>query len=367
MIEYDQLEAAGNPIIPREADFQGERFERFQELATASKAHGSLIVGQVSHPGRQVTESIQKDPMSASAVQLEGNIMGMTFAKPHAASETEIKKVIDGFAHAAEYLEKAGYDGIELHGAHGYLLAQFLSPTTNQRTDSYGGSLENRARIILEIAQEIRKRVSPTFILGIKLNSVEFQEKGFSTTEAQNLCTHLETHKFDFVELSGGTYESLAFAHKRDSTKKREAFFLEFAEKITPGLQKTKTYITGGLKTVPAMLHCLSVVDGIGLARPLCQEFNLCRDILGGKVQSCIEMKIDNENFGLTNVVAGSQIRQVGKDQEPIDLSKEENVEGFMKDMGVWGEKMAKDAEMVGYGYVDVESIKAVAYGSSEA
>ncbi|KAE9972955.1 hypothetical protein EG328_004669 [Venturia inaequalis] len=367
MIEYDQLEAAGNPIIPREAEFSGERFERFQELATASKAHGSLIVGQVSHPGRQVTESIQKDPISASAVQLEGDIMGMTFAKPHAASESEIKKVIDGFAHAAEYLEKAGYDGIELHGAHGYLLAQFLSPTTNQRTDSYGGSLENRARIILEIAREVRKRVQPDFIVGIKLNSVEFQDKGFSTEEAQKLCALLEGERLDFVELSGGTYESLAFEHKKESTKKREAFFLDFAEKITPGLQKTKTYITGGLKTVPAMVKCLDVVDGVGLARPLCQEFNLCKKILEGKVQSCIEMKIDNNNFGLTNVVAGTQIRQVGKDQEPIDLSKKENVEGFMKDMGAWGEKMAKDSEMIGYGYVDIESVKAVAYGSGSA
>lgn len=367
MIEYDQLEAAGNPIIPREADFTDERFQRFKDLATVSKKHGSLIVGQVSHPGRQVTDSIQKDPISASAVQLEGNIMGMTFAKPHAATEEEIKSVIDGFAHAAEYMEKAGFDGIELHGAHGYLLAQFLSPTTNQRTDSYGGTLQNRARLILDIARAIRQRVKPDFIVGIKLNSVEFQDKGFSTAEAQHLCALLEEEKFDFVELSGGTYENLAFSHKRETTKKREAFFLEFAEKIAPGLSKTKTYITGGLKTVPAMLHCLQVVDGIGLARPLCQEFNLCADILAGKVSAAVQMEIDNDDFGLTNVVAGSQIRQVGKDFEPIDLSKRENVHGFMKDMGIWGEKMAKDVEMIEYGYVDVESVESVAYGTVSA
>jgi hypothetical protein len=177
----------------------------------------------------------------------------------------------------------------------------------------------------------------------------------------------LEENKFDFVELSGGTYESLAFEHKRESTKKREAFFLDFAEKITPGLKKTKTYITGGLKTVPAMLKCLDVVDGVGLARPVCQEFHLTKDILDGKVFSAIKMKIDDSNFGLTNVVAGSQIRQVGKDQEPIDLSKQENVDAFMKDMGAWGEKMAKDSEMVGYGYVDIESVKGVPYGSVSA
>jgi 2,4-dienoyl-CoA reductase-like NADH-dependent reductase (Old Yellow Enzyme family) len=203
------------------------------------------------------------------------NIMGMTFAKPHPATEQEIATIIDQFAHAAEFLEKAGYDGIELHGAHGYLLAQFLSPTTNRRTDKYGGSLENRIRLIIEIAEECRKRVSPSFILGIKINSVEFQDKGFSPEEAKELCKALEAARFDYIELSGGTYESLAFVHKRESTRKRESFFIEFAEEIMKPLSKTKTYITGGFKTVGAMVKALDIVDGVGLARPVCQEPDL--------------------------------------------------------------------------------------------
>ncbi|KAJ4329548.1 hypothetical protein N0V95_010195, partial [Ascochyta clinopodiicola] len=170
--------------------------------------------------------------------------MGKTFAKPRAATEEDIMSIIEGFAHAAEYLEKAGYDGVQLHAAHGFLLAQFLSPSTNQRTDKYGGSLENRARIITEIGREVRKRTSDRFILSIKLNSVEFQENGLASEEAATLCKTLENNKFDFVELSGGTYEKLAFEHKRESTKKREAFFLEFADKITPSLSKTKVYVT---------------------------------------------------------------------------------------------------------------------------
>jgi 2,4-dienoyl-CoA reductase-like NADH-dependent reductase (Old Yellow Enzyme family) len=365
MFEYDHLEAAGNPIIPKDAPFEGERFERFKAMATEGKKHGDLMVGQVSHPGRQVESRIQKNPVSASDVQLEGNIMGMTFAKPHAATEEEIAGFIEGWAHAAEYLEKGGWDGIQLHGAHGYLLAQFLSPTTNQRTDKYGGSLENRARLILEAAQEVRKRTKPDFILGIKLNSVEFQDKGFNTEEAKELCALLEQNKFDFVELSGGTYEKLAFAHQRESTKKREAFFLEFAETIAPVLTKTKAYITGGLKTVGAMVAALDVVDGVGLARPVCQEPHLCKDILEGKVKGAILQKIDMSDFGLTNVAAGTQIRQVGKDQEPIDLSQDDKVDAFMKDMGAWGEKMGKDSEMKNFGYVDIESAAAVPYGTA--
>ena len=363
MLELDQLEAAGNPIVPRGAKFEGERFEAFKELAKESKAHGSLIVAQLSHPGRQCPENIQKDPVSASDVQLEGNPMGMSFAKPHAASETEIERIVEGFSHAAEFLHKAGYDGVELHGAHGYLLAQFLSNTTNKRTDKYGGSLANRSRLIMEIAQRIRTRVPKDFIIGIKINSVEFQKGGFDTEECKQLCADLEANHFDFVELSGGTYEELAFSHKKESTKQREAFFLDFAETIVPALTKTKTFVTGGFKSVGAMVNALKTVDGVGLARPVCQEPRLCADILLGKVKGAIKQRLDESNFGLTNVAAGSQIRMIGKDQEPIDLSKEENEQAFMKDMGHWSDLMAHDTGMYSYGYIDIESIKPNPYG----
>jgi 2,4-dienoyl-CoA reductase-like NADH-dependent reductase (Old Yellow Enzyme family) len=365
MIEYDHLEAAGNPIIPRGSPYEGERFEAFKEMATQSKKHGSLIVGQVSHPGRQVTETIQKNPISASDVQLEGNVMGMTFAKPRAATEEDINNVIEGFAHSAEYLEKAGYDGIQLHGAHGYLLAQFLSPTTNHRTDKYGGSLENRARIITEIGKEIRRRTSSNFVLGIKLNSVEFQDKGFDTEEAATLCKLLEDNSFDFVELSGGTYEQLAFGHKRESTKKREAFFIEFAEKITPSLSKTRTYVTGGFKTAAAMVDALNTVDGVGLARPVCLEPELPRQIISGEVHAAIDQLTDDNDFGATNVAAGTQIRQLGKDQQPIDLSVKENMEAFQKDVGTWSKGFEEDKEGNKYGFVDIESIPSVPYGGA--
>lgn len=365
MIEYDQLEAPGNPIIPRGAPYEGERFEAFKELATQSKKHGSLIVGQVSHPGRQVADSVQKYPISASDVQLDKNIMGMTFAKPRAATDEDIKNVIEGFAHAAEYLEKAGYDGIELHGAHGYLLAQFLSLSTNLRTDKYGGSLENRARLIIEIGKEVRRRTSPDFVLSIKLNSVEFQDKGFDTQEAATLCKLLEDNSFDFVELSGGTYEELAFEHKRESTKKREAFFIDFAEKITPGLSKTKSYVTGGLRTASAMVDVLNTVEGVGLARPVCLEPELPKQIINGEVHAAIHQLTDDNDFATTNIAAGTQIRQLGKDQQPIDLSDEKNVKGFQKDVETWMKGLADNEDGSKYGYVDIESIQSVPYGGA--
>lgn len=280
----------------------------------------------------------------------------MTFEKPRPATQDDIDRIIECFAHAAEFLYNAGFDGIQLHGAHGFLLAQFLSSTTNKRSDEYGGSLQNRMRLILEIAEAVHERVPSSFVLGIKINSVEFQEGGFTPDEAQQLCRALEDSRFDYVELSGGTYEELAFAHKRESTKKRESFFLDFAREIVPGLTKTRSYVTGGFQTLGAMVKALDTVDGVGLARPVCQEFHLPADLLEGKVKGAIKQGLDPQNFGLTYLAAGSQICMVGKDKEPIDFSREENVNRFMKDLEAWQKKMAEDKEGKEYSYVDVSA-----------
>ncbi|KFA60707.1 hypothetical protein S40285_09621 [Stachybotrys chlorohalonatus IBT 40285] len=366
MIEYDQLEAAGNPIIPRDAPFEGERFDAFKELAEVSKKHGSLIVAQLSHPGRQVADNIQPNPISASDVQLEGNVMGMRFAKPRPMEEADFEAVIDGFANAAEYTYKAGYDGVQLHGAHGYLLAQFLSQTTNKRTDEYGGSLSNRARLIFQISKAIRARVPDrSFILGIKVNSVEFQAEGFSTEDCRTLCGELQRHGFDFVELSGGTYQELGFSHKRESTKKREAFFLDFADSIVKELSKTRAYVTGGLRTVKGMTGALDTVDGVGLARPITHEFDLPARILRGEVQSAIDTLLDEQDFATTNIAAGTQIRLVGNDKEPLDLSREDHKKVFDESMGKWGQKMANNEDNSKFGYVDIFGVKLEPFGTS--
>ncbi|KAI9787018.1 MAG: hypothetical protein M1816_007771 [Peltula sp. TS41687] len=355
MLDPNHLVAPGDAVIASDAPFSGARFEAFRRLGAAGKANGSLMLAQVSHPGRQTPSRLQPDPISASDTQLQGTVVGSTYAKPHAASQEEIDHIVEAFAHAAEYLYKAGFDGIQLHGAHGFLLAQFLSESTNQRTDKYGGSLENRSRIILEIAQAIRKRRVPnSFILGIKLNSVEFQARGFDAEECRDLCRSLEAHRFDFVELSGGTYEALGFEHKRDSTRKREAFFLDFAEVIAPALRRTKTYVTGGLKTVGAMVKALDTVDGIGLGRPGCAEFLLARDILAAKVQGIIKPLIDEDDYGMALMASGAQILRVGKDHDPMDLSDEQTLQNFMKAMAAWMQASAEDGEMRMYGYVDV-------------
>ena len=188
----------------------------------------------------------------------------------------------------------------------GYLLSQFISPVTNQRTDKYGGSLENRSRIILEIAQEIQRRLPESFGIAIKINSVEFEKGGFNVDECRQLCATLDANRFDFVELSGGSYNQLAFSHVRESTRKREAFFLDFADTIVPALKKTKIFVTGGFRTVGAMVKALDTIDGVGLGRPATQEFRLPNDILAGKVRGAIQWGLDENNFPILNMAGGT-------------------------------------------------------------
>ncbi|KAK3342060.1 hypothetical protein B0T25DRAFT_574370 [Lasiosphaeria hispida] len=354
MIDYENLEAAGNPIIPRDAPFEGERFEAFREMAAAAKRHGSLVVAQLSHAGRQVPSNIQQYPVSASDIQLKDNAVGGTFAKPRAMTKQDIKDAIEGFAHAAEFCDKAGYDGVELHGAHGYLLAQFLSPSTNKRTDEYGGLLSNRARIIFEVVRAIRARVDPSFIIGIKINSVEFQSDAFSTQDCKWLCIELERHGLDFVELSGGTYEVLAFSHQRESSKKREAYFLEFADMIVPELKKTRAFVTGGLRTVSGMVKALQTVHGIGLARPVCHEFDLPNKIFSGQVQGGLYYLLDEQDYLLTDVAAGTQVKLVGSDKAPLDMTQQSCVDEFNKAMGGWMQAQLDDKDGSFYGWVDI-------------
>ncbi|KUM57725.1 hypothetical protein ACN42_g9448 [Penicillium freii] len=355
MIAYDQLESPGNMIIDLQNPIAGERFEAFKQLATAAKKHGSLIIGQVSHPGRQTFEKLQSNPVSASDVQLVMEKFGV-FGKPHAATEGEIQDIIRRFVHVAVYLQKAGYDGIQLHSAHGYLLAQFLSQTTNKRTDKYGGSLTNRARIIVEIAQAIRQALpDPGFIIGIKINSVEFQTHGFTPEESKELCAILDRTNFDFVELSGGTYEAGAFQHKRESSQKRESFFLEFADLIAPALKRTRSYVTGGFCTASGMVQALETVDGVGLGRSITQEPRLPKDLLAGTIQGAIQQKIDPQDFFKTSPAAGAQMLQIAQDEEPIDLSTDANMDVFMKGLGEWAQQMQKDgAAMNMYGYAQL-------------
>ncbi|KAF2032835.1 FMN-linked oxidoreductase [Setomelanomma holmii] len=340
MIRYDAVEAYGNPILQ---DNHDNRIAAFRKVADAAKAHGSLFIAQLSHPGRQGTATLNPEPVSASDVQLQIKWAGNWFAKPRALTIAEIGEMVKWWGEAARLCCESGFDGIQIHCAHGYLLAQFLSQTTNKRTDAYGGSFENRCRIIFEIINEV-KRVVPdrNFIICVKLNSVEFQPGGQTPEDCRNLCLKLEEQGVDFLDLSGGTFEGRAFEHKKESTKKREAYFIEFAEQIRPMLKKTVLYVTGGFRTAAGMASAIQsgACDGVGIGRPLGAEPYLCKEILEGTVDGAIENFVP---LPKNTQATGSQLHQIGYGDRLIsDWSDEGEVKRWLKADEVEDERKIK-------------------------
>ncbi|KPV78593.1 uncharacterized protein RHOBADRAFT_23648, partial [Rhodotorula graminis WP1] len=285
-IDYEGLEAKKNAIIDARSSY--DPVENLKPAISAAKAHGSLVIGQLTHGGRQVSEEVTKTPVSSSDVQCPP-MGGMTFAKPRPLTIEEIDALVNAWGYGAEVLYKAGAHGAQLHGAHGYLLSQFLSGRVNRRTDDYGGSLENRYRIVGRVLAEIRRRVpDQKFMLSMKLNSADFSEGGMTPEESRQVCAWLDEAGMDLIELSGGTYESGAFNHKKESTKKREAYFVEFAEAVKPSLKSATLCVTGGFRSRRAMEEAIKsgATDLVGLARPLTAEPYLIRDMLDGKTDA---------------------------------------------------------------------------------
>ncbi|KAI1204661.1 NADH oxidase [Annulohypoxylon truncatum] len=385
IVDPTHLEAPGNMILapspssslpsPNTSADTDPRFAAYQKLAAAGKRGGAVFLAQLNHPGRQTEFALQENPVSASDVQLTKGIGALyAFGKPHPASLDEIAHIKAAFVRAAVYLEKAGFDGIQLHAAHGYLLAQFLSPTTNLRTDSYGGSLANRARLITEIADGVRGATGPDFVLAIKINSVEFQDAGFAAEEAAQLVSLLEMHRFDIIELSGGTYEAPAWHHKKESTRRREAFFIEFAELVVPHVKRARTFLTGGIRTVGAMVDALeSGLDGVGLGRPSAAEPKLPIEILRSGKKGCIKPLVGDtdvlggeESWAVGASLAGAHMLQISLNQQPIDPSDGASIDGFLKGFDKWVAAFPVRSKREVLDHVRIESIDPRPYGVVE-
>ena len=221
----------------------------FKKWAKIIKSNGALAVMQINHPGRQVFKAMRGKAIAPSAVPLDMGKHSKFFAQPREMTCQDIHDVCKRFVQTAKQAEKAGFDGVEIHAAHGYLLTQFLSPLTNQRQDEWGGSIINRARLLINIVSQVRAVCAKDFIVMVKLNSADFQKNGFSFDDACEVVNRLEALGVDVVELSGGSYEAPAMQGQTrdDTTLAREAYFLEFANAL-----ESKTDIplmtTGGIK-----------------------------------------------------------------------------------------------------------------------
>jgi 2,4-dienoyl-CoA reductase-like NADH-dependent reductase (Old Yellow Enzyme family) len=288
MVDRRYLERPGNVVVEDET-----AISELGEWAAAGTARGNQLWMQISHPGRQCSRMSSNKPVAPSEVQLR---LGGLFARPRALADDEIVDIIGRYARVAGVAKRAGFTGVQVHGAHGYLANQFLSPRTNLRTDRWGGSLENRARFLREAVRAVRRTVGPDYPVGVKLNSSDFQKGAFSFEDSCKVAAWLVEDGIDLLEISGGTYEDARLLRgnseggereRAASTKAREAYFLEYAASIRRAAA-VPLAVTGGFRTRAAMLAALhgGEVDVIGLARPLCTEPDIPRRLISGAAEA---------------------------------------------------------------------------------
>jgi 2,4-dienoyl-CoA reductase-like NADH-dependent reductase (Old Yellow Enzyme family) len=253
--------------------------EEYKTLTSMAHDNDSNIVMQIVYGGSMSTmEPLSERILGASAIQNDRT--GIT---PIEMTKEDILNLTQSYADAAERVKKSNFDGVELHAAHGYLLSQFLCPYYNKRTDEYGGSIENRARFIIEIVQAIRKKVGENYPVLIKLNSEDFMEDGLGLTSEESIqvAVMLEKAGISAIEVSGGNESSQKVLDgnkgpartKVAVSEKNESYFAEHAKKLANTVN-VPVILTGGNRHLEVMENILenSKIAYFALGRPLiCQ------------------------------------------------------------------------------------------------
>ena len=292
-IDRHHLERPGNVIIDGEPDTRLQA--ALAAWAASATRQGNHFWAQLSHAGRQTPKAVNPHPKAPSAITL--GLPGGQFGQPVELTPSEIEDIVQRFGIAAAACKQAGFTGVEIHGAHGYLLSEFLSPRVNQRQDRYGGELRNRARVLLEVVESVRTAVGEEFPVAVKLNSADFQRGGFAFEDSLQVVQWLEKAGVDLIEVSGGTYEQPKLVGLegveeeeeqavKQSTKMREAYFIDFAiamqEKVSIPLM-----VTGGFRRREVMEYALETggADLIGLGRPMCVDTDAPARLLAGEAE----------------------------------------------------------------------------------
>jgi 2,4-dienoyl-CoA reductase-like NADH-dependent reductase (Old Yellow Enzyme family) len=320
MIDRRYLGEPGNVVL------EDDRYlDRFHDWAAAGAVNGARVWMQLNHPGKQIPSFLCAEPVAPSAVPLGSGLERM-FKPPRALTGAEIEEIVHRFATSAALAKQAGFGGVQIHGAHGYLVSQFLSPHHNRRTDDWGGDPERRMRFLLEVYQAIRAAVGNSYPIGIKLNSADFQRGGFSEQESLAVAQAIAGAGIDLIEISGGTYERPAMigSQVKDSTRRREAYFLEYTEQLRE-LVETPLVVTGGFRSGPAMLAALQggATDLIGLARPLAVEPGLPQRLIQSPDQGITLRRLTtgiravDRNVMLDITWYEHQLQRMGRDLPP--------------------------------------------------
>lgn len=362
-IDRRHLERPGNVVI--QGPQSNAQRDGLAAYAQAAKSCGGKVIMQLSHAGRQTPSTVNDAPLAPSPVALK--MPGGIFATPSPMREEDVKSVIAGFGHAAKVAMETGFDGVQLHAAHGYLISQFLSPLSNQRNDEWGGTLANRARLLRESIRAVKTACGPSFSVSVKLNSTDFQKGGFSHEDCLAVIDMLNAEGLDFVEISGGNYEQPQMAGLegmepvfddgvRASTRKREAYFASYAKSVQ-ARATMPLLVTGGFRSVAAMNEALEAGEAaiVGLGRPLCADADIPDQLLSGALEAAPAwektLRLGPTRFlgpdspiGLIKGLNGwgmqgwfcLQIKRMGNGQEPdLDLSVFKAFRQYSKEEGV--------------------------------
>jgi 2,4-dienoyl-CoA reductase-like NADH-dependent reductase (Old Yellow Enzyme family) len=291
MIDRRALGEPANVVLESGADL--EPFRRWAQAATVNGNHAWM---QLNHPGKQSPRFLSKETVAPSAVGF-GPTLSKGFAIPRALEVAEITDLVQRFGAAAGMAKEAGFTGVQIHGAHGYLVSQFLSPHHNQRADEYGGSAGNRSRFVMEVYAAMRDAVGPGFPVSIKLNSADFQKGGFAEEDSVAVMTQLQEAGIDLIEVSGGTYESPAMTGwKSDRTKAREGYFMDFLGRARESLT-VPLCITGGFRTPAGMAAAVEgAADVVALARTLCVQPEFPNQVLAGEDVASLVQRLTTGN-----------------------------------------------------------------------
>ncbi len=293
-IDRRHLERPGNVAI--DGPQSAEAMAALKAWVQAARAGGAQVWAQVSHSGRQTPKAVNANPSAPSAVKL--GLPGGQFGDPRAMTGGEVSDVIARFAHVAGVVRDAGFTGMQVHAAHGYLLSEFLSPRVNQRTDEWGGVLANRARLLLEVVKAVRAKAGADFAISVKLNSADFQKGGFTNEECLQVVEWLNGAGVDLLEISGGSYEQPRMAgvdglepvyteNVAASTRAREAYFIDYAAAIAK-VAKMPLMVTGGFRTRAGMEDALAsgACQVVGVGRPLCGDPLSVRRLMTGEIEA---------------------------------------------------------------------------------
>ncbi|MFO7877860.1 MAG: NADH:flavin oxidoreductase [Desulfovermiculus sp.] len=247
------------------------------DMARAVHEAGGRIVLQLAHAGCQAPAKLTgEEPAGPSALDKETD--GFACRE---MSTAEIAEVREAFAAAAQRARQAGFDAVQIHAAHGYLLSQFLSPYFNRRTDAFGGSVENRAKLVVEVLRSIREQVGPDYPVLIKINAQDFLQPGLSTEEMVEVCRMLEAKGLDGVELSGGTPLSGDFIPVRKAkvrSKEENVFYIQEAQEYKKRVS-LPLILVGGIRSLSTAKDLVErgLTDFVAMARPLIREPELIR------------------------------------------------------------------------------------------